>query len=241
MPVNAADRWNCEGTIVARNRWDEFGKKNAEYYILTSDVDYGTTEGMAYFFESGRREVEVILNEVGDRLTTKGTALEVGCGVGRLALAMADTFDRVIGVDIAPSMLEKLAKNIQDAGVHNVVGFLADAPWEEEGPIDFVYSRLVFQHIEDHATIETYIRRIASCLHRDGIASLQFDTRPRSFPYQVRQWVPDHFLPRPWRRGIRRVRRAATDLERLFEEHGLTISAQLRPDSANHVFIVTKA
>ncbi len=227
---------------MTRNRWDEFAQENAEYYILTTnDLDYTTPEGMASFFESGRREAAKILDEVDGHLTTHHTALEIGCGVGRLALPMARTFDRVIGVDISPTMLAKLAGNTRAVQLSNVTGFLADEPWDKQGPVDFAYSRIVFQHIEDWEVIADNVARIASCLRGGGIASLHFDTRPRNLAYKALRIAPDKVLRRQWRRGIRRVRRSATEVEALLQQHGLRIVSQLRPGTELHVFIATRS
>ena len=38
------------------------------------------------------------------------------------------------------------------------------------------------------------------------MALLQFDTRRASLSYRLRNALPDPLLPRPWRRGIRRIR-----------------------------------
>lgn len=226
---------------MTRNRWDEFAQENAEYYILTTnDLDYSTPSGMASFFESGRREAARILDEAGGHLTAHHTALEIGCGVGRLAIPMARTFDRVIGVDISPTMLAKLAENTRDAQLSNVTGFLAGEPWDKQGPVDFAYSRIVFQHIEDWEVIEDNVTRIASCLADRGIASLHFDTRPRSLAYEALRIAPDKVLRRQWRRGIRRVRRSAADVEALLRQHGLRVVTQLRPGTELHVFIAAR-
>jgi ubiquinone/menaquinone biosynthesis C-methylase UbiE len=57
--------------------------------------------------------------------TNKGTALDIGCGSGILALELAKYYDRVVGIDLSPAMLEiarhkRSASNIEyiqmDAG-----------------------------------------------------------------------------------------------------------------------------
>jgi cyclopropane fatty-acyl-phospholipid synthase-like methyltransferase len=90
--------------------------------------------------------------------------VEIGCGIGRLAVPMARRFDEVVAVDIAPTMLDKLAEHARAAGVDNVHGFLDGQPWYARGPADLVYSLVAFQHIENWLEIVRYVARIAACL-----------------------------------------------------------------------------
>jgi SAM-dependent methyltransferase len=221
------------------NRWEAFAKENAEFYIYTMpDVDFATPAGQALFRQSGRDGVERILQESKPYLNRFDRAIEIGCGVGRLALPMAERFAEVIGVDIAPTMISKLGDYSRAAGASNVRGFLAHEAWFDQGPADFVYSLIVFQHIESWTVIADYFARIARCLAEDGICYAQFDTRRQTLPYLGIRVLPDAVLPRPARRGIRRVRRRPVDLRRLFNSCGLTVLEELRADSDFHVFLL---
>jgi SAM-dependent methyltransferase len=221
------------------SRWETFAQQDAEFYIYTApDVDFSSPAGRAFFLQSGRDDAERILREVEPYLTGFGRAVEIGCGVGRLALPMAERFGEVVGVDIAPSMIRKLGEYSREAGVDNVRGFGSDEPWDEQGSVDLAYSFIVFQHIESGAVIADYFRRLTACLDRNGICFVQFDTRPRTAAYFLLRAVPDAVLPRPWRKGIRRVRRRRTDLLRLFESCGLAVLRELQPDSERHVFLL---
>jgi SAM-dependent methyltransferase len=224
---------------VPENRWETFARQNAEFYIYTAtDVDFTTPAGRGLFWRSGRDDAGQILRESAPYRTGSARAVEVGCGVGRLALPMADQFGEVIAVDIAPSMIRRLAEHAERAGVDNVRGFLPGEPWDEQGVTDFVYSLIVFQHIESEAVIADYLRRAAACLSRCGVCYAQFDTRRRSLPYVLLRGLPDGVLPRSWRRGVRRVRRRRADLLDLFGACGLTVLRELRPDSERHVFLL---
>jgi len=224
---------------VPENRWETFARQNPEFYIYTATgVDFTTPEGRALFLRSGREDAEQILRESEPYRTGSARAIEVGCGVGRLALPMADRFGEVVGVDVAPSMVRRLAEYAERAGVHNVRGFLPGEPWDEQGEADFVYSLIVFQHIESEAVIADYLRRAAACLSRHGVYYAQFDTRRRTLPYVLLRGLPDVVLPRAWRKGVRRVRRRRADLLDLVGACGLTVLRELRPDSERHVFLL---
>ena len=222
------------------NRWEDFAREDAEYYVLTGIGRSTGPAAIEQFFESGREAAAAVMRDVADLLPGHELALEFGCGVGRLLIPMARHFERLIGVDIAPTMIEKLNGNCRRFDVQNVTGVLADEPWERSCGADLIYSWLVFQHIEDMATIEDALGRLAAALQPRGVAVLQFDTRPRSPAYRLRNALPDILLPRPWRRGIRRIRRSPHVLAKIFEDAGLQPVRKQGKGTAEHVFILRK-
>jgi len=223
------------------DRWERFAQQDAEYFIWT-DLDRAQgEEAMRAFFESGERAAERLLDFAGEALTAHGRSLEIGCGVGRLTLAMARRFEEARGVDIAPTMLRKLGENAAAQERSNVRGFLAGDAWDEPDSVDFAYSWLVFQHIEDFGIIEDYLQRIARALKPSGVACLQFDTRPRGLAYRIRFALPAFLLPRNWRPGIRRIRRSASELRTAMQRAGLRVDAEQAPDSDVHLFRLRRA
>ncbi|MBA2536966.1 MAG: class I SAM-dependent methyltransferase, partial [Actinobacteria bacterium] len=220
-------------------RWERFAREDAESYILTERAR-GASAHDSSFFASGRRDVDRMLVEVDGLLERTGVAVEIGCGVGRLTIPIARKFESVAAVDIAPTMLAKLMRNCEREGVSNVRAFAPDEDWDAVRA-DFVYSRLVFQHLDESDEIREYLRRIAGALAENGVAHLQFDTRPASAAYMIRNRLPDAVLPRTWRRGIRRIRRSPDELYLFFADCGLEVVRELRPGTEDHVFIVKNA
>lgn len=226
---------------MGHQRWEDFAQEDAEFYIYSVDVDYSTPEGKRFFFESGQEDAEKILTECKDLLRANGSAIEIGCGVGRLAIAMAKRFDNVVGVDVSPTMIEKFSKNADQLDVVNVSGFLDTQEWDKPGSADLIYSYIVFQHIEDEAVIEEYLPRISRALKAEGLSLLQFDTRPSDPAYRLKMLIPDMFLPRTLRRGIRRIRRDPDRLRTLFNKHGLRVLKESRPGTEDHMFLLGRA
>jgi SAM-dependent methyltransferase len=222
-----------------KNPWEKFAQENAEYYILTHEnVDFRTEEGKKYFFETGEKDTSALLKNVLPILLRRKKALEIGAGIGRLAFAHAKLFEEVTAVDISHTMLAKLRQVAIRNGIKNVRTFHADAPWQIEGPYDYIYSYIVFQHIADFASIQGYVERISKSLAPEGIAQLHFDTRPISPGYLVRNVIPDMVLPKSQRKSIRRTRRKSGELRELLGLSGLQIVNELNPDSENHLFLL---
>ncbi|MHC4414416.1 MAG: class I SAM-dependent methyltransferase [Planctomycetota bacterium] len=224
------------------NRWEAFARENAESFILGETAPAGDPAASAErFFESGRKTASRVFEEVADQLRGRDLAIEFGCGVGRLLIPMAERFTRVLGVDIAPTMLAKLEANCERFGVSNAGAMLTGEGWDEAGRADLAYSWLVFQHIADFSVIQANVHRLASALKRDGVAFLQFDTRRSSIPYRLRNALPDSTLPRLWRRGIRRIRRSPGQLAALFDEAGFQRIRERGAGTHQHVFTLRKA
>ena len=153
-----------------------------------------SAEDREAFFAFGEADIAQIFDLID---IAPKSALDFGCGVGRLTRALAKRVDRVAGVDAAESMLRIARENVPNAT------FSTTIPDER---FDLIVSLLVFQHIP--------IRRGEALLdelldHLDGVAALHFTfRRPGSFapPHRAR-----HSRARPVRSSHRTTnsRRAA--------------------------------
>jgi SAM-dependent methyltransferase len=107
-----------------------------------------------------------------------GSALDFGCGVGRLSEALADRFDHVTGLDIAPKMIEDARRYTTHRDkctyVHNTYPDLRIFPPES---FDFVYSNIVLQHMHPKYSA-AYIREFIRVLVKGGIALFQIPAHP---------------------------------------------------------------
>jgi hypothetical protein len=225
--------------------WEKFAQEDPYTYILTSLKSNDPGE----FWESGRQTVQQeLLPTIATHRVSRGVAMEIGCGVGRLVFPLSSHFQEVVGADIAESMIQRAQCFASDNGIGNV-SFCAVAGPEDllhrakncSGRIDFLYSLLVLQHIPDMAVIEGYLHVIGVLLAEDGIAYLQFDTRPENFAYHVKTWMPDILLPRFWRKGIRRIRRHPEEIELAIRRAGLEIAGELTRLTSYHRYIVRRA
>lgn len=242
--------WLSEGaernraSLETKSPWHDFAKRDAFAYILT-----GLRRGdRREFWRSGETTVSRELLPVMDEFRiNRGTALEIGCGVGRLVFPIAQHFQQVIGVDISHEMIRQARAFSAQRKVTNVK-FLsvcdpeqAGSGWHElDGQVDFIYSLLVFQHIEEFDVIKQYLGLVRSWLSRTGVAYLQFDTRAETMLYRVKNALPDPMLPPNLRRGIRRIRRKTSELEKSFEVFGLTIAKNIGELTKDHRYVLRR-
>lgn len=153
-----------------RRDWDSRARENARAYINWPGI---ANEENAFFL-SGRcdydRYVKPFLAKMGFDAGDK-VVLEIGCGIGRIARAMAADFREYIGVDVSPEMVRKASSyRIPHATFRAVSG--ADLAGIPTGSIDFVFSFAVFQHVPDKTAIFNYFAEAARVLRHGGIFRL---------------------------------------------------------------------
>lgn len=73
-------------------------------------------------------------------LAGANSLLDIGCGPGTIALAVADKLERVIGLDYSPAMLEQMRKHASHLGLENVETCLRswDDDWSDIPQCDIV-------------------------------------------------------------------------------------------------------
>jgi SAM-dependent methyltransferase len=155
--------------------WDEFGKSDPLWAILTAPDKRGGRWEPDEFFASGQAEIAEVLNHVQSlrfRLKRR-RALDFGCGVGRLTRALCGFFKEYDGVDIAPSMIE-LARQYNRFGARcrYHVNSASDLSLFARDSFDFVYSNIVLQHIRPDYSA-AYLREFMRVLVPGGLAVFQ--------------------------------------------------------------------
>jgi SAM-dependent methyltransferase len=171
--------------------WEELAQRDAQYHI---DPTLGPGASPEEFREGGRGIVDWAMAWAGE-LPANGRALEIGCGTGRNTIHLARHFRQVDGVDVSPTMVHlALAQGMpSNVRLHSLSG--RDLQPLDDGTFDLVFSHLVFQHIEKAADIAAYLREIARVLRIDGVAVIQFDTRPATLAVRLAQALPNALLP----------------------------------------------
>ena len=170
-----------------RRYWDERAKENAAWYVDTS-LRYDDPD-LEQFFATGRAIVEQALADCPTDWVPGGTAVEIGSGLGRIALALADRFDEVIGVDISAEMIERARELVSDERVSFQVGSGSSLQPIADGSANFVLSFTVFQHIPVPEVIEGYIVEAGRVLQPGGLLAFQWNNSPGARRWALRRSV----------------------------------------------------
>ena len=190
-----------------RRHWNEYGKSDPLWAILTSPDKKGNRWSIDEFLQTGRDEVAQLMASLDERRITvaRGRALDFGCGAGRLTHALAGYFDQAIGLDIAPSMIAKAGE--LHAGLPNVdfrVNRSDRLESIDSGSIDLVYTRLVLQHMPPRY-IRAYLTEFVRVLRPGGVAVFQLPGE-NARPVEATRSGLKGLLPRPVVSMIRAVR-----------------------------------
>lgn len=190
--------------------WERIASKHPYYGVLTEREYRGKSldaETSRHFFQSGRTYLDDLILAITEKFgeLPRGTALDFGCGTGRVMVPMAALFETVIGVDVAPAMLAEAKKNCHAAGIKNVTfqrsgGDLAGIP----SMLAFVHSCLVFQHIPQGRG-EAIFSRLIARLGPGGIAAIQLyvgkqGAAAAAYRGLRNRFVPVQILANLWRR-----------------------------------------
>jgi SAM-dependent methyltransferase len=203
-----------------RRHWDEYGRTDPLWAILTAPDKKGNRWSIDEFLQTGRDEIAALVAYL-DALglcSTRRRALDFGCGAGRLSHALAAYFDQVIGVDIAPSMIDvarKLHASIR--GLEFRVNTSDRLDSIESASIDLVYTRLVLQHMPARY-VRAYLAEFVRVLSPKGVLVFQLPSED-ALPVKVEGHGLKRLLPRPVISMIRAVRRLR-EFPRM-ELHGL--------------------
>ena len=152
-----------------RADWNARAEEDANYYVAFGRRSQEDDE----FFSTASDVVRVLEREL-KRLSTRDSALEIGCGPGRLMFPMSRHFQRIDGVDISDEMVrlarERLRRAPNAFPQHNSGQDLA--MFSDES-FDLVYSYAVFQHIPSAQVIWNYLREARRVLKPGGVLRCQ--------------------------------------------------------------------
>lgn len=180
-----------------QKNWDQFGKRDPFWAILTWRHKKGNKWKADDFFETGVQEIGDVMRSVealGLPLVMH-RALDFGSGAGRLTQALALHFDEVVGIDIAPSMVELARRyNRHEDRCAYFLNEADDLALFVDNSFDFIYSSITLQHMEPGYS-KNYIREFIRLLAPHGLVVFQLPSEP------VIHWR---------RRLVRAFRRAVT-------------------------------
>lgn len=193
-----------------QENWDRLGRSDPYWAVLTDPARKGGRWDSDEFFATGRAEVTELLAAVEHLLPSRERALDFGCGPGRLSRPLAERFERVDGVDVAPSMIE-LARDLDrraDRQRPRCVYHLNPSPdlaLFADGTFDLAYSNITLQHMKPRLA-ERYLAELVRVLRPRGVLVFQLPSRRkhtdgalRRLRTAARRLAPEA-LHRLWRR-----------------------------------------
>ncbi len=169
QPVESGDEWRS----VAQT-WEALARSDPLWAVLSEPDKRGRKWDVGAFLATGEEFVETMLRravEGGARLDY-GTAIDFGCGVGRLSRALSYRFSNVIGIDVSETMI-KIARelNRDRPGLSFILNQRDDLHCLPDACADVVCSHITLQHMRP-ALAERYIGELFRAARPGGIVFL---------------------------------------------------------------------
>ena len=232
-----------------RRQWEALGREDPLWGVLSDPSKRGNRWDPEEFFRTGPAQIASILAVVeraGIKLR-RGSALDFGCGVGRLTQALAEPFHEVHGVDVAESMIAEARRhNRRGERCSYHLSTTSRLPFDA-GRFDFVLSLITLQHMPA-GPASRYISEFVRVLAPGGVACFQIPSTPVEPAAEGGAWARVRRLLRRAAPGPVRamVRGASLSLSRrrAFEMHGIPrarVEALLARGGARTVVVVPDA
>lgn len=177
---------------LSKDTWNKLADEDAEFYILMTDKGKeGGKWNPNEFLETGKEQwvrfKEFLAHHGLENIISKDkTALDMGCGMGRVAFAIAKDFSKVFGVDASEAMIEKAKKYQKQLNIKNLE-FLAnngiDLSLISDNSVDFVFSYITLQHCPSSEQVLAYIKEFSRVLKPSGVCLFQTKVVPTLSSY----------------------------------------------------------
>jgi SAM-dependent methyltransferase len=210
--------------------WRALGETKPHWSVVTAEefTPARIEETLEHFYATGEQNVATLIRTLernGVDPAALRTCLDFGCGVGRLSVALARRFARVVAVDVSPSHLAIAREAIAKRGVSNIelvlletIDGVAALP-----RVDLVYSIIVLQHNPPPVMLALFEGLLAR-LNPGGVAVIQIPTYlPPGYRFDLAAYeatpggdMEMHALPQA--EAFRAVREAGVEVLEVLED-----------------------
>jgi 2-polyprenyl-3-methyl-5-hydroxy-6-metoxy-1,4-benzoquinol methylase len=179
-----SDSDSSENVNDLAREWNEIADVDPMWAILSRPDKKHSKWSAEEFFATGRDEIDaaIALVEKSDVELKWDAALDFGCGVGRLSVALSDRFGSVTGVDISSSMIDQARTSwTSKSNLTFVVNERRDLTVFADSSFDFVYSARVLQHMPTPPLALDYIAEFVRVLRPGGVACFQVPAKVKAY------------------------------------------------------------
>jgi SAM-dependent methyltransferase len=171
--------------------WDKIGKADPYYGVLSHErfrrssmVDDISLE----FFKSGEEHVQRVFETVRAHIDadfSPQSALDFGCGVGRIAIPLARRITKVVAADVSGAMLSEAGRNCAEQNIDNVQLIKSDDTLSTvPSNLEFIHSFIVFQHIPTIRGLGI-LQHMLRLLADKGVGALHFTFARHASKYRI--------------------------------------------------------
>ncbi len=191
LPANLANPFFAD----VQRAWEGFGEDESFWSVLT-DESYKSgslAENKLRFYATGELEVNRLWNMLERNFIDferVNSALEYGCGVGRVTHCLAKRISKIYGVDISNSHLKVARNELKAMGTTNV-DFIHAPTLEILGglpKVDLFFTTIVLQH-NPPPVIAKAVECLLDCLVSGGYGYFQVPTYRLNYHFAAQSWL----------------------------------------------------
>ena len=194
-------------------------------------VDQFTRQAVPFSLQPAHSQ-EAFLNLIleSSGVGPEDTVLDVACGPGLVACALAARARQVTGIDLTPAMIARARQLQGEQGLTNLgwqIGTVLPLPYEDAS-FSLVVSRYAFHHFLDPRAVFAEMVRVCTPGGRVLVADVTMDAAQRDYfdfeeklrdPSHTRSLTPGEFLQMAAELGLREVKSQFIKSARNLETH----------------------
>lgn len=181
------------GNVKAK--WEQLGRTEPHWSVLSASQfkPDRIADTIDNFYDSGAADVglfEAAAQRCRVELPRDGTCFELGCGVGRLTVWLADIFRKVIAADISAAHLALAEDAIARSGRTGIELLLLDKPQalQHLPAFDAFYSLIVLQH-NPPPVMRWLLQAVLQRLAPGGLGFFQLPTTGGGYAFEASAYL----------------------------------------------------
>lgn len=180
--------------------WNNYGDGEMYWSVITDDKfkkNNFDANSKIEFFLTGHENIKFISHiAIENNISFNGkSALDFGCGVGRLSLALSPHVKHVTGIDISAGHIAEANLNKKIVNVDNVSFYESNKDISSFGKFDMIISLIVLQHNRP-PLMKYFINQLLSMLTENGCAFLHIPYFIQNYnPTPAKNIMEMHFIP----------------------------------------------
>jgi len=231
-------------SVAAANWWQH---SVAEAGVRAMDKHLSPDATWEEVLASGHADFARALSLTGLTTGDDRTVVEIGCGIGRMTAALAEHFGRVVGLDIAPALLEEASARNKHAHVRFELADGSRVQPRSVSQADTVFSYEVFYYIAP-PVVEQYFQDVHRLLRPGGEFVFQLNLEPLRWTTRLSYFVRgvlhrfgvQHWRGWPTGPGFRRHAFAQIWVTRTLAEAGFEVVRVISPQLRETWFVARK-
>jgi SAM-dependent methyltransferase len=176
------------------DQWHKLGQTEPHWSVMTNDEfkSKSFAKNEEAFYQSGRGTATLIEAFAARSKVDvpRGSITEFGCGTGRVTMALAEMFTKVLAVDISPHHLELCRQKMEASGRRNVEYLLLESPADiaKLPETDFMFSTICLQH-NPPPLIGFFLDWLLYKVRPGGAALFQVPTHTPGYHFRLQEYL----------------------------------------------------